>query len=259
MDDELTKTFLAELRRRGGDVVETLGTDTHRVRLRSGGDTDEAVVSLDNLRREVAHAGGALEGTVAAFVAALLDVGRRVPEWPLAARGLRWAFESRELDLRPFVHRELSQQLAVVLAFTDDDEELITLVSPPQLERWGVTLDEAKAIALENMDRLLGETEIEVDEVRGAKLGMLATHSPFKASLLLAPSLRARVVDRLGWPLYAVIPCRDFAYLFTDRALLGPMAKTVVREHADGAYPLSTEVLRIDDDTIAAIGAFGGP
>lgn len=257
MDDELTTKFSTELRARGGELVETLGEDTHRVRIGDeGGEGGEAVVCLDNLRRELER-GGDLDSAVETFVGRLLAVGRRIPDWPLAKPGLRWAFESRSVDLRLFVHRELTEQLAVVLAFSDEDEQLITLVSPPQLKRWGISLDEAQRFALENMDRLLAETEIEVDEVRGAQLGMLATHSAFKASLLLAPSLRARVIDTLGWPLLAVAPCRDFAYLFTDRDLLGPMAKTVVREHSDGAYPLSTEVLRIDDDGITAIGGFG--
>lgn len=251
--DELTKRFIAELEARGGVLLEQVGEDVYRVRLTAG----EAIISLDNLRRDVARDGDL--DAVARFVAAFAKAPRGVADWPQAQRGLRWALETRSIDLSSCVHEELTPQLAAVLCYTDEHEELVTWIGPSKLKGWKIDVAEAKRLALANMDALLADTAIEIDTVRGAQLGMLATHSVFKASLLLAPSLKARVEESLGWPLLAVAPCRDFAYLFVDDDLISPMGSTVIREHKDGGHPLSTEVLRVTDGGLEALGAFGPP
>ncbi len=249
--NDINARFLRELEARGGEIVEELGADTFRVRLAQG----EAIISLDNLRRDVERDGDL--DAVADFVAAFSKAPRGLPDWPEAKQGLRWALETGAVDLSANVHEKTTRQLASVLCYADAHEQLITLLDVSQVEGWGIDVEAAKRFALSNMDELLAATQIEVDEVRGAPLGMLATHSVFKASLLLAPSLKQRVEQTLGWPLLAVAPCRDFAYLFADESLIGPMAGTVVREHNHSGYPLTTEVLRISDQGIEAIGAFG--
>ena len=55
------------------------------------------------------------------------------------------------------------------------------------------------------------------NEIDGVELGFIATWLPFKASLVLAPNLREIVGARLGWPLMAVVPDRDFLYLWAAR------------------------------------------
>jgi hypothetical protein len=62
----------------------------------------------------------------------------------------------------------------------------------------------------------------------------------------------------LGWPLFAVMPCRDFVYLLNqkDQALLGRMGQVVMREYQGSGYPISTEVFEITDQCIRAIGDY---
>lgn len=261
--DELTRRFEEALRAQGGEIVETLGDDAFRVRLPAG----DAVISLENLRRDITRDGdgdagdgdGGRHEAVDAFVAALGRAPRGLPGWPDARPGLRWALESRTLDLTDVVHEALTPQLAAVLCHVDDHEALASFVSPRTLEAWSLDRERARQHALENMAALLARTEIEVGEVRGAPLGMFSTPSIHKASLLLAPALKERVATAIGWPLLAVAPCRDFAYVFADESLIAPMAATVMREHQESGYPLTTEVLRIADDGLEAIGAFGPP
>jgi hypothetical protein len=145
------------------------------------------------------------------------------------------------------------------LAWTDPDETKIMLLAPETLARWSLTEREAWDGAGRRMDALLAKTPVVVDEVAGSRLGMLATDSVFKSSLIAAPSLRHIVEPALGWPLLAVAPCRDFVYLLPDDAqdLLGRLGGVVVREFNTSPYPLSPEVFRISDHGIQAIGRFG--
>jgi hypothetical protein len=97
-----------------------------------------------------------------------------------------------------------------------------------------------------------------VTDVHGAKLGMIPVSSVFKASVLFAPAFRAYVEPVLGWPVLATVPCRDFIYVIpeSDQELLGAMGRVIQQEFRESSYPVSTEVLRLDDDGIEAIGAF---
>jgi hypothetical protein len=86
---------------------------------------------------------------------------------------------------------------------------------------------------------------------------MLATELPSKASLLLAPALRERIEDVIGWPVLAVAPDHDFVYLWnaSRRDLITGMGAVVTREHARAPHPLSTEIFQIGD-SVQAIGAY---
>jgi hypothetical protein len=129
------------------------------------------------------------------------------------------------------------------------------------LQAWGVTRERAEAHATDNLARLLDATPLETTEADGHKLGMLATHSPLKASLIFAPNLRAKVESTLGWPILAVIPTRDFCYLIptSAEALLEGVGRVVIGEYTKRGYPVSTEVFRIDDAGPQATGAFQSP
>jgi hypothetical protein len=70
--------------------------------------------------------------------------------------------------------------------------------------------------------------------------------------------LRGFVEGRIGWPVRAVLPARDFAILFPASAaeLLSGLSVTVRREHSASGYPVSREVFEIGDEGVRAIGSF---
>jgi hypothetical protein len=54
-----------------------------------------------------------------------------------------------------------------------------------------------------------------------------------------------------------VIPCRDFIYVMPDQSeLISRIGEVVVREFTTSGYPITTEVLRVSDEGIEAIGHF---
>ncbi len=127
------------------------------------------------------------------------------------------------------------------------------------LQDWGVSEDAAVAAAGINMDRLLQGKELELaGEIDGMSLGMVPVDSVFKASVIFAPGFKRFVSQKLDWPVLAVIPCRDFIYVLAekDKALLNRMGDVVQREYRESGYPITTEVFRVSDKGIEAIGKF---
>lgn len=73
----------------------------------------------------------------------------------------------------------------------------------------------------------------------------------------IAPALRDRIEEVIGWPVLAVAPDRDFVYLWSAscRDLIAGLGGVVTRKHAQAPYPLSTEIFQIGD-SLRAISAY---
>ena len=152
----------------------------------------------------------------------------------------------------------MSDRADRVLVHLSSDGRLITWVTPDLLQSLDISEADADPLAFANLSRALTEATLVCQEIDGVQLGFLTTSLPFKASLILAPNLRQVVGAALGWPLTAVVPDRDFLYLWAARHkdFVGRVGGVVVREFAQASYPISTEVYEITDTRIRAIGAF---
>jgi hypothetical protein len=213
-------------------------------------------VSLENLARDYARDGD--PGRIARFVDTVLATSEPPVSWDGAKSGVRFAAERSDQEFGDTVFERITETLCRVLAHVDAEETRVTWVSASTLAEWGCGLAEAERVAAANMADLLAETPIEITQIEQYRLGMLSTHSVLKASLVFSPNLKEILRPTLGWPIYAVIPCRDFAYVFaeSDRELIPRLGRVVVREYCQSPYPISTEVFCISDEGIEAIGRF---
>lgn len=212
-------------------------------------------VSLDNLKRDFASDED--EGRIKKFVDVVVSQFEE-PKWPDAKRHLYWDLESSETEIGDALARPVSKKVVRVLALARPDESSYALVTPDLARSWHQSQAQLEREAGANLDRLLVGIEPQIKEIDGMKLGILPVKSVFKVSVIFAPGFRAFVADKIGWPALAVIPHRDFIYVISekDRALLNRMGGVVQREFRQGAYPLTTEVFRISDEGVEAIGAF---
>lgn len=123
------------------------------------------------------------------------------------------------------------------------------------------SIDAASGRHAIDLERALSEATLETSDVDGVGLGFISTSLPFKAALLLAPNLKKVMEERLGWPLLAVAPDRDFVDQWAARhtEFAGRLGEIVVREHAAAPYPISTEIFELSDQGARAIGAFSSP
>src|SRR5262249_17454149 len=172
---------------------------------------------------------------------------------------IRWQAEAASHDFGDTFHDKVSDMVALALVYVDPAETQIMWLSPALAEHWGKTHEELWAAAVENMKQILGRTTVSLQPREDPRLGVLSTDLPhFKAALLFCPGLKDLVAPVVGWPLYAVMPCRDFVYVIdqNNRDLLGRMGHTVVEEYDKGSYPLSIEVFEITDQGIRAFADF---
>ena len=226
--------------------------DTYRIRLEGS----EVTASLANLRRNVARDKD--PQLITRFVDKVLEafVSER-PDWKVASKLLLWAAAPSDHDFGATVREAVTDEVSRVLTLTDADHSRIAWVISEMCDEWGVTVDEAAAAGFRNQDGLLRGVELEVSEAAGSKLGMIPLDSPYKGSVIFAKSFKRLVEAALGWPVLVVLPCRDFIYVISDNSpLVGRMGSVVLKEFRSSGYPITTEVLRVSDEGIRAIGSF---
>jgi hypothetical protein len=104
----------------------------------------------------------------------------------------------------------------------------------------------------------LEAARLQVDDIDGVPLAYFDSGLAFKSSLLLAPSLKETVMEKVGWPLMAVVPHRGFLMFWpsANQELAGRVGGVVVEEFRTASYPLSTEVFEVNDTGINAMAPF---
>jgi hypothetical protein len=243
--------FEDELRKRGMPFSIDAGSGRHAVEIGGG----RMLVNLDNLERDLARDQDV--GRVSRFVDAIVaSTESRVEQ--TSAEHLYWCFEPSNHVERADYRVAMSDRVDRVLVHLSSDGRFITWVTPEMLDSLRLSEADAGAVAFANLGRALVASSVESQDIDGVQLGYLDTSFSSKASLILAPNLREVVGSVLGWPLMAVIPDRDFLYLWAakHKDFVSRIGGVVVREYSQAAYPISTEVYEITDGTVRAIGEF---
>lgn len=251
-DDIFLNHLESALKQRGILVKQWLSPDNLLVEI----DSSELRLNLANTRKHFAVA--ANPELFSAFADSVIESRKPLPAtWIEAKARVRLALEPGDYQFGNVLHIHLSGLTTQVGVYARDGEKSLRWIDQRQLQEWGVAEVEFWQAAHATMAELLQQTPIEVNFVDGHLLAMFNTSSISKAALILSPNLKEVIAPKLGWPVYAVTPCRDFAYIFSDSALIERLGEIVIREYANSAYPISTEVLEISDDGIEAIGKFG--
>jgi hypothetical protein len=252
MGDLVAQLFEEELRRR--DVTFRIDPDSQRYVIGHG--KLELKVSLENLRRTYEQKGDA--ASVVFFVDTVLRSSSETQPWTDAQTNVFFCLEPANYAEKSELCTAVSDLVDRVPVCFDPSRNTMTWVTSAMLNDWQVSLPELTAQASENLANALSKAELEHSEIDGMRLGWLTTKLFFKSALILAPNLKQVVSPILGWPLLAVVPDRDFLYLWDARhqALVNRVGGVVVKEFNAAPYPLSTEVFSISDNGTTAIGAF---
>jgi uncharacterized protein YtpQ (UPF0354 family) len=252
MSDLVASLFEQELKRCG--VPCQFDDETQRYRVQHQG--RELWVSLHNLAR--AYDRERDEACVASFVDNLLSVYVEEQSWEEVRRLILFALEPSDYAEPPALRTPISDRVDRVLVVVRAPRQNVSFITPAMVDKWQVSLAEVEATASRNLAAALATAKLEYEDVDGVRLGFLRTELPIKAALILAPNLREVVSPVLDWPLYAVIPDRDFLYLWSTghRNFIDRVGRTVVKEFTTSPYPITTEVFEIGDDGVKAIGAY---
>ncbi len=241
----------AELKRRGVSFTSQASVGLYKVQTEWGMIT----VNLENIRRNFQrdHDPEAVVRFVDQVLSAFV-----LPTWDKARSLVYFSAESSNSDFGDTIRYKVSDGVAKVLVLTDVEESKITWLTPSDLAVWGVNKDHVEQAASVNLSRLLDGKHLELETIDKVKLAMVPVGSVLKASIIFAPNFRSFVTTELQWPVLAMIPCRDFIYILSekDKALLNRLGAVVQREYNESGYPITTEVLRISDEGIEAIEEF---
>jgi len=219
-----------------------------------------ATINLDNVRRNYDrdNDADAIEQFAAQLDGNLFD---EQPSWEEVTPLLRYALEPADYvtGFDDTLHERVTDGLVKVFVFATPDGASISWISHDMIADWGVGKDDVIAVASANMDQLVRETKLEVQEAGDVELGMLAVDdTPFKASLILSPEFRSLVAPVHGWPVFVVVPARDFVFVLArqHREFLGRLGGVVLREYSESGHPITADVLEVGDDGVTAIGSF---
>ncbi len=215
--------------------------------------TRQLLVNLDNLQCQLRDDGRDAE-RAASFAEAVISAGET--HAPIAEQ-IFWYLEPNDYVESATYRYAVSPRLDRVLAHVSGDGTLISWVTDADLRQLGLTPEAADDLGWANLDRLLEAARVETRPIDGVSIAFLHVDFPSKASLILAPSLRELVADAVGWPVLAVLPDRDFLYLWSadHRDFASQIGRTVLHEYDQAPYPLSLELFEIDD-AVRPIGAF---
>lgn len=213
-------------------------------------------ISLDNVKRNFLRDGD--PKVISRFVENILQKVDELPAWDKLSLHIYPSLEPLDNSrLADIVHQPLSDSSVVSLAYFNQQSNLLHWISESDLKKNGIDSKTAWETANKNLDAILDKTNIEFSEMDGQFIGFIEAHEPYKASLILSKKLKQKVSAKIGWPIYAVAPARDFVYLFSkDSGLVNKVGSVVVQEFNDSGYPISTEVWELSDKGVEAIGEF---
>ena len=161
-------------------------------------------------------------------------------------------------DFEEFLHSKITDEFSKVYVHNGQDK--LTWITNHDLKKWNITETELDIQANNNADKLLKITPITFDIIENRKLGLLEVeHTTLKGALLFAPTMKEKIKTDFGFPFYAVIPVRDFCYIFSEKDfefISGRIGKVVVDEYKQSGYPITTEILKFTDKGIEAVGKY---
>lgn len=214
-------------------------------------------IRLDNVRRNYERDKD--ESHISDLVQTLGSYSIELPEnWADAKEFIYISLFPNDHDFQDVSHTRLTDEFSKVYVFSGQDK--LTWITKHDLEKWNITETELEIQANNNADKLLKTTTITVYTIENRKLGLIEVgHTTLKGAVLFAPTMKEKIKMDFGFPFYAVIPVRDFCYIFSEKDfqfLSSRIGKIVVDEYKQSGYPITTEILKFTDNGVEAVGKY---
>jgi uncharacterized protein YtpQ (UPF0354 family) len=213
-------------------------------------------ISLDNVRRQYNQDNDI--SCVDDFVEVMISGLGPLPEWKMAKERIYFSLFPNDFEFDGVINYPITNKVNTIFIYSFNLKN--SWISEEQVSEWGITQKELVEAANINMNKLLANTQIKNENIEGKSLLFFETDkASLKSALLISKELKAKVEKLIGWPVFAVFPVRDFCYLFSEEDFdffAARLGSTVVQEYKESGYPLSTEVIKISDEGIRAIGEY---
>ena len=214
-------------------------------------------VSLDNVRKNYKRDNDTSH--ISDMVQTLVSYSIELPStWTEVKNDIYISLFPNDYEFTDSLHRKITDEFSKVYVYSGQDK--LTWVTADDLKKWNISDTDLDKQANTNADKLLSVTPISFDTIENRKLGLLeAKHVSLKAALLFAPAMKEKVKKDFGFPFYAVIPVRDFCYIFSERDFdffSARIGQVVVDEYKKSGYPITTEILKFSDKGVEAVGKY---
>ncbi len=214
-------------------------------------------ISLDNVRRNYERDKD--KSHISGLVQILTSHSIELPiNWTEAKEEIYISLFPNDNDFNDCLHTKITDEFSKVYVHSGQDK--FTWITKEDLEKWKITETELDKQANNNADKLLEKTSITFDTIENRKLGLIEVeHATLKGALLFAPTMKDKVKKDFGFPFYAVIPVRDFCYIFSEKDFAffsERIGKIVLEEYKQSGYPITTEILKFTDKGVKAVGQY---
>lgn len=199
------------------------------------------------------------ESHISDLVQTLVSYSIELPEnWSDAKDDIYISLFPNDHDFQEFLHTKITDEFSKVYVHSGQDK--LTWITKNDLKKWNITETELDIQANNNADNLLKITPITFDTIENRKLGLIEVeHTTLKGALLFAPTMKEKIKTDFGFPFYAVIPVRDFCYIFSEKDFnffSERIGKVVVDEYKQSGYPITTEILKFTEKGVEAVGKY---
>lgn len=219
-------------------------------------DDFELTVSIDNLRKEFAQEND--ENVISEFATAIASAGEEIPTWEVARDKIFPSLFPSNYDYGEFVNFPVTEMFNTVFVYEEKLNK--KWIDEGQVKKWAIDIETLVRHANANLDKEFEEAELQFELIDARKLGFLETvEETKKATFLLSKKLKEKVSKEFGWPVYAVIPVRDFVYFFSEEDsefFIERVGGVVIQEYNESGYPITPEILKCADEGIVAIGRY---
>lgn len=250
--DFVFEKFKAELEKNNLEIDYIDSEDFIHINI----DGNDLKISLENVRLNYERDSD--ESHITDLVETIISYSYDMPDWENAKDKVYIELFPNDFDFENTIREEVTTEFSKVYVVSEN--ERLSWISKDDLETWGITEQDLRKQADLNADTLLAKTKVSFDLIEDRKLGMIEVdRTSLKAALLFAPKMKEKLQSDFGFPFYAVIPVRDFCYIFSENDLdffAARLGKVVVDEYLNSGYPVTTEILKFSETGISALGKY---
>jgi hypothetical protein len=250
--DVVLDKFTTELNKQG---LQIKSIDEEGLIYISKGDF-EITISLENTRRNYLR--DADDSHISGLVDSITSFSTNILTWEDVKESVYMSLFPNDFDFNECLNFRISEEISKIYIRSFDNK--FAWITNEDLETWGISEQDLDVQANQNANILLKESTIPFEEIEGRKLGMIENeHDTLKSALLFASDMEEKIKEDFGFPFYAVIPVRDFCYIFSEENFdffASRLGKTVVEEYRASGYPITTEILRFSEKGAEAVGKY---
>jgi hypothetical protein len=220
-------------------------------------DESDLKVSLDNVRRNYERDSD--DSHIKDLINVIVSHSSKKEDWVDVKDKVYVQFFPNDFEFENLIYEKVTNEFSKVFMVVSPNNSF-SFISDDDLTHWNLSLEELKSQADLNLDTFLDKVHVEVEDIDQHKLGMINIEDVWlKSSCLFSSKIKNLVQNNIGFPFYAVIPVRDFCYIFGEQDFeyfAERLGSVVVEEYEKSGYPITTEILKFSETGVEAIGKY---